>query len=280
MFRSTWRLLSNVKKDAQETGKCLSVAEMMKSLLYSRISGTLSTFVPPHMHGTGTGDVPLYGSLVPYGIFDDAITIGLLKDSRHCKHVETMSLGSLSLFPYTIQSVKPSSLPLPRANIPGNLIRVDEKDLDQIRSKYLALHPGAAPFVDNYLFFYLALNTSSELAMFLPAKNASEYISTQEFIDAVVDPLAIHQRKILEGMNSNHESDLKLLVNHYADIQTENAVLYFVDKYGFNILASSKDKTNSSPIWNDVRLPFPFEVTTEDECKRVMREAVRNAQFR
>ena len=281
MFRASWRLLRAAGTEAHEsgTGKCLTIPEMMKSLLYSRISGTLSTFVPPHLHGSGTGDVPLYGSVAAYGIIDDAITIGLNKESRHCKHVETMNLCSLSVFPYTIQSVKPSSLPLPRVNIPGALVRVEDEKLDQVRSQFLSIHAGAAPYIDNHFFYHLALTSTSELAMFLPAKNASEYISSSEFIDAPVDPLAIHQRKILEGMNSNHESDLQVLVRHYADIKSEKAIMYFVDKYGFNILAKTKDQSSSSEVWNDIRLPFPFEVTSEEECKRVLREAIRNALY-
>jgi hypothetical protein len=282
MLRSSLRLLRAAGNDADkiESGKCLSIPEMMKSLLYSRISGTLSTFVPPHLHGSGTGEVPLYGTLVPYGVFDDAITIGLLKDSRHCKHIETMNLCSLAIFPYTIQSVKPSSLPLPRANIPGMLVRVEDNYVDTVREKYLSQHPGVSPYINDYLFFHLALNPTSELALFLPAKNSSEFVDPKDFIDASIDPLAIHQRKILEGMNSNHENDLKLLVKDYANIKANDAVMYFVDKYGFNILATSKESQDSSVTWNDIRMPFPFEVTTEEECKRVLREAIRNAGIR
>lgn len=272
MFRAAWRWHSTQAMDP----KVLSIAEQAKALVHSRLLGTFTTFVPPQLREK-CQEIPLYGSLTPYLVTKgNQIAIGLLQDSRHCKHVAEYDLCSLLVFPYTPVSTNPSLLPLPRVNLTGNLKEI-EGDATDLRSEYLSLHPGAREYVHNYRFFTLKLNPAIDIGFFLPSKGASEYVSDKEYLSAPLDPLAKFQRPILDKMN-DQSADLLRLIEYYANIKPERALMYFVDQYGCNVLVNSHDAETSNSVWNDIRLPFPFPVKTEYECNAALMEAIENVK--
>ena len=72
-------------------------------------------------------------------------------------------------------------------------------------------------------------------SLFLPA-GISEFFTTEEYFTAPIDPLAKHQRTILERLNNVHFDQLKNLVRTYSGEKFRTAIMYAVDEYGFNIL--------------------------------------------
>jgi hypothetical protein len=257
------------------TGKVLSFAEQAKSLVHSRISGTFSTIVPPQYHEKGM-EVPLYGSIAPYIIGkDNEIILGIMKESRHCTHLTYSDLCSLVVFPYTPLSISPSSLPLPRVNITGNLKPIEDHHTPIVQSDFLTIHPGAKEYVSFYQFYTLDTNDNIDIAFYLPSNDSSEFISKSEYTNAPLDPLSKSQRSILNNINTQHTTDLHQLVKFYAELTPQSTLMYYVDQYGCNILADTTDHATSKKIWNDIRLPFPFSVWTEEECMKALMDAIR-----
>ena len=270
-------------------GQQISDAEMSKSLLNSRISGTLTTYVE---RTCGDGDkapeVPLYGSQTTYICHNDEVVMGVRNDSRHVVNLAANSICSFLLFPITPVQYNPVEVPVPRVNITGRLVEVHDKGkLNAAKETYCKIHPGIRPYLDEYGFYKLELQDSTDIALQKPAQGSVQYVTKSELLLATIDPLALPQRKMLEGLNRDYVRELKGLCLYYAEILPHDVFVYFADRYGMNIMATStlpeelkvdkKEADGTKLMWNDVRMPFPFEVHSEREFKAAAREAMDDA---
>ncbi len=92
------RRYSNRPQSGQDDHQRLTVAELARSLVESRKSGTLTTvqlYMAAEQPPLG-GTLPLFGSLMPYILADDAVPIvGLRPDEKHVRNIENLDMASL-----------------------------------------------------------------------------------------------------------------------------------------------------------------------------------------
>ena len=155
-----------------------------------------------------------------------------------------------------LQPIPPSSS---KSQLDRNLVSIEKEGLEDFQSHFLEVHPGAQEYLDEMNFYQIKMSSKTELALYLPSQGTSEYFSNEEYLAAPLDPLAKFQRYILERMNNHHSEELGNLVCHYTKEKFQSVIMYQVDRFGFNILAS-----DSHERWTDIRLPFPFSVSNEE----------------
>jgi len=242
----------------------MEIPAMAKSLILSRKSCTMTSFMPPHMREDGhdqDSHLPLYGSIMPY-IMDDgsSLMVGMTRDSPHVAHIDYNALVSLVFNPVTPTIVPPSQLPLPRLNVMMPMEPLSDAVREHAADKFLKYHSGARPYVDNYVFYRAPYEKFAEILWRRGDGKENEMVDRDDFLNATADPLASTQRQILDLLNGQYALQLRFLCKEYAAVLPSSAIAYWADQEGLQVLAQPPNKS----AWIDVRFPLPEPASSQE----------------
>jgi putative heme iron utilization protein len=143
----------------------------------------------------------------------------------------------------------------------------------EARAAYLARHTNAAYWVDFQDFAFHRLDIAD--LYFVGGFAAMDWIDAAAYKAARVDPLADVAPGILEHMNRDHADALVVFARVLAGAPgAEAATMVAVDRLGFRLRIRTGGRLHAE------RIPFPEEVATADDTRRVLIRMLQDARAR
>ena len=140
----------------------------------------------------------------------------------------------------------------------------------EVRDLYLSRHENARFWQDYTDFAYYRLEVSG--VYFIGGFGVMGWISADDYAAARPDPLSEAAAGIIQHMNADHAEALRLIARHYLGEEADEASMTAVDRLGFNLRLKSGERVYGK------RVPFPQEITTSDDSRRVLVDMVGRAR--
>lgn len=238
-----------------------SLAERARTLLHQARTGALATLSsrrPGHP----------FASLMPYA--PDAEGRPLLLISRLAEHTRNLETDPRASLLVTPPGVEDEPLAAGRVTLMGEARRLRGDEAAGARTLYLARHPGAGDWVDfgDFGFWRLDVREVYVVGGFA----VMGWVEADEYTRARPDPLADSGAAVLEHMNRDHAGALLEYARHYAGAEAEEARMVGVDRLGFKLRLR-----RGARRWS-VRLAFPREVRSAEECRAALVEMLHRAR--
>jgi len=157
-----------------------------------------------------------------------------------------------------------------RVTLMGRAVRVPDRERGAAREAYLARHPKAAFWVDFDDFAFWRLEVAD--VYFVGGFAAMDWVTGEGYAAARPDPLADAAEGIVEHVNHDHADALLTLSRAHADAAAEEATMLSVDRLGFRVRVRSGERLHA------VRMSFPREVTTAEECRSALIDMIRDSR--
>jgi heme oxygenase (biliverdin-IX-beta and delta-forming) len=229
-------------------------AERARTLVHRARTGTLATLSRRH------AGYP-FASLMPYALDQTGRPIFLISSMAvHTQNLEGDPRASLFV---AEPDWSGDPLAAGRITLMGGVTPVPAEERAEARAAYLARHANAAYWVDFEDFAFHRLEV--EDLYFVGGFAAMDWITATAYRAARVDPLADVAADILEHMNKDHP---EALVTYARDLggapDAEAATMVAVDRLGFRLRIRSGGRLHAE------RIPFPEEVRSADDARRVL----------
>jgi putative heme iron utilization protein len=238
-----------------------SYAERARTLVYRGRTGALATLSRKHPGHP-------FASVMPYAIDDDGQPLFLI--STLAMHTQNLHADSRASLLVTEPEWRGDPLAAGRVTLMGRVEPVG--DATEARGPYLARHPNAAYWVDfkDFAFHRLGVEDVYVVGGFA----AMDWVDADAYRAARPDPLADAAAGILEHMNRDHADALLTFARVLAKAEADTAEMVAVDRLGFKLRVTHERRVHAA------RIPFPREVTTAEESRRVLIEMLREARSR
>lgn len=231
-------------------------AERARTLVAYATTGSLATMA---------ADEPGYpfGSVVSYALDGQGRPLLCLSDiAEHTRNIKGEAKASLLVTePPNADS---DQLALGRVTLIGEIDAVPPADIDAVAATYRAAHPEAyyTEFED-FVFYRMDVRGIRYVGGF----GHMSWVTVEDYGEATPDPLRPHTGDIIGHMNDDHADALVAYCRALAGLpETTSAQMLTVDRYGFDVLATSDTGRKA------VRIPFG------EICDTTL--AVRNATVR
>jgi len=229
-------------------------AERARTLVHRARTGTLATLSRRH------AGYP-FASLMPYALDQTGRPIFLISSMAvHTQNLEGDPRASLFV---AEPDWSGDALAAGRITLMGGVTPVPAEDRAEARAAYLARHANAAYWVDFEDFAFHRLEV--EDLYFVGGFAAMDWITATAYRAARVDPLADVAASILEHMNKDHPDALVTYARGLGGApDAEAATMVAVDRLGFRLRIRSGGRLHAE------RIPFPEEVRSADDARRVL----------
>jgi putative heme iron utilization protein len=231
-----------------------SYAERARTLVHRGRTGTLATLSRRHPGHP-------FASLMPYALDEAGRPIFLISSMA----VHTQNLAGDPRASLFVAEPDWSGDPLAagRLTLMGSVQPVPAADRAHARAAYLARHANASYWVDFEDFAFHRLEV--EDLYFVGGFAAMDWIDGAVYRAARVDPLADAAAGILDHMNRDHPDALVTYARGLGGApDAEAATMVAVDRLGFRLRIRSGGRLHAE------RIPFPEEVTSADDARRVL----------
>jgi putative heme iron utilization protein len=144
---------------------------------------------------------------------------------------------------------------------------------EQARQVFLALHPGAAYYVDfaDFDFYQLRL----EAVRYIGGYGRMSWVEADAFRSAAVDPVAPAAARILEHMNTDHAAALVSYARAFTRaVDAEQATMTAIDRHGFEMTV--KTPRGVGPA----RIAFASPLVNADVARTELVALLREAEAR
>lgn len=236
-------------------------AERARTLLHQARIGALAT-----LSGRRPGHP--FASLMPYAPDAEGRPLFLISAlAEHTRNLEADPRASLLI---TQPGGEDEPLAAGRVTLMGEARRLRGDEAAGARALYLARHPGAGGWVDFADFAFWRLEPSD--VYFVGGFAAMGWVDVAEYARARPDPLADCAAAVLAHMNRDHAGALLEYARHYAGAEADEARMVAVDRLGFKLRLRRGDRR-----WS-VRLAFPGEVRSAEECRAALLAMLRRAR--
>jgi hypothetical protein len=160
-----------------------------------------------------------------------------------------------------------------RVTLMGAVEPVPAEARAEARAAYLARHANAQYWVDFEDFSFHRLEIAD--LYFVGGFAAMDWIDGAVYRTARVDPLADVAAGILEHMNRDHSDALVVYARVLGGAtDAEAATMVAVDRLGFRLRIRTGGRLHAE------RIPFPEEVTSADDARRVLIRMLQDARAR
>jgi putative heme iron utilization protein len=238
-----------------------SYAERARTMLSRNQVGVLST------QSSKRKGFP-FGSTMPYALNDAGRPLFLISAmAMHTKNLKADPHASLFV---TDPEAGRDPLGAGRMTLIGNAEPVPQDDLAAARAAYLARHENARYYVDFTDFSFWRLNPVD--LYFVGGFGVMGWVESSDFEQAVPDPLAEAAPGILEHMNKDHASAMIDIARQEKGVTASEAKMTAVDRLGFHLRLQTPERVRS------VRIGFPDEVRSSDECRQALVDMVKRAR--
>lgn len=240
-----------------------SHAERCRTLVAGTSRGTLCTLA-------GDPEGYPFGSVATYALDDCGSPLFFVSlMAEHTQNAERDRRASLLVAEPVADGDDP--LAAGRVTLIGDLARVPDEDVTDVRERYLAANPTSAYYIDfgDFAFYRLALRA----VRYVGGYGRMSWVDAGAFGRAEADPLVGAAPGILAHMNADHADALVLICGHQgARPETTTATMSAIDRYGFEVVATSAHGRSV------IRLGFPTPVVTAEEVRGALVAMVRHAR--
>ncbi|QDT07207.1 Pyridoxamine 5'-phosphate oxidase [Rubripirellula lacrimiformis] len=209
-----------------------------------------------------------FGSTMPYAL--DASGRPLFLISAMAMHTKNLRVDPRASLFVTDPTAHLDPLGAGRLTLVGSAEPVPDDELDDARAAYLSRHPNASYYVDFADFSFWRLNPLD--LYFVGGFGVMGWVQGEDFQSAVADPLAEAATGILQHMNDDHAAAMLDIARAEKDIVASEAKMTAVDRLGFHLRLQTPERIQS------VRIGFPHEVKSAEECHQVLVAMVKQAR--
>ncbi len=245
------------KNPAPET----SYAERARTMLSLNRIGVLST------HSEKCEGYP-FGSTMPYALDDAGRPLFLV--SNMAMHTQNLKSNPKAALFVTVPEAQADPLGAGRMTLIGLAEQVPENDLKAARTAYLEIYENAKYYVDFADFSFWRLSPVD--LYFVGGFGVMGWVASSDFESAVSDPLAEAASGIIEHMNNDHEAAMIDIARLEKEVAASEAKMTAVDRLGFHVRLKTDERVRS------VRIGFPHEVRTAEECRKALVAMVKRAR--
>ena len=238
-------------------------AERARTLVHVSRVGSLSTLSRKHPGWP-------FGSVMPYALEDRGQPIFLI--SHMAVHTQNITADSRASLLVTQPHWSGDPLASSRLTLMGDVSPVPQDQIGQHRDLYLARYDNAKYWVDYEDFALYRMEVLD--VYYVGGFGVMGWVSAEEYSLAKPDPLADAAPVIVEHMNSDHTDALLLLARGLAGIDADEAMMTSVDRLGFHLRLRKGDRVQGA------RIPFPQEVKSTEETRRILVQMVHDARGR
>lgn len=208
-----------------------------------------------------------FASLMPYALDEQGRPLMLI--SSMAVHTQNLMADPRASLLVT-QEAAGDPLAAGRLTVMGEARPVPDPDQDGARAAYLARHVNATYWVDFDDFSFWRLEPAD--LYFVGGFAAMDWVAGSAYLAAGPDPLADSSESIIKHLNEDHAEALRTCARVLAGESADDVTMVSVDRLGFKLRLRSGERLRS------VRLPFPREVTTPQQCREVFREMLATAR--
>ena len=239
-------------------------AERARTLVHRARTGTLATLSRRHPGHP-------FASLMPYAL--DGTGRPLFLISSMAVHTQNLAGDAQASLFVAEPDWTGDPLAAGRVTLMGLVRPVPPDALAEARGVYLARHANAAYWVDFEDFAFHRLEVAD--LYFVGGFAAMDWIDAAAYGAARVDPLADVAAGILEHMNRDHPDALVVYARVLGGApDAEAATMVAVDRLGFRLRVRTGSRLHAE------RIPFPEEVTSADDARRVLIRMLQDARAR
>ncbi len=234
-------------QEQQTEGRRLTLAEAARTLVASSLRGMLSTLRKE--------DGFPYGSMVDLAPHQEGDVAMLLSGlAEHQKYLETDPRASVLIAPGIVES---DALAHPRVTLVGRVEAVEGKDA--LVKPYLEHHPEAETYIGfgDFRFYRLCVEQVRYIAGF----GRMGWIEKETYRAAEPDILGPGAGDVMAHMNGDHAHNLLDYARALSGMDwAEEARITGLDRYGFDLVARSGERTEMVRIAFDEPLSRPGEI--------------------
>ena len=224
-------------------------AEAARTLTHLGRTGTLATVSRRHAGHP-------FASLMPYAL--DAQGRPLVLISSMAMHTQNLSAdGRASLL--VAQRSAGDPLAAGRVTLMGDARPVTDVEREPVKAAYLAQHQNAVYWVDFDDFRFWLLEPLE--VYYIGGFGSMGWVAAADYRAAEPDPLAELAESILEHVNRDHAPALLAQARRLTPEPVEEATMVAVDRKGFKLRVRAGRRVHA------LRVPFPREVTTAEQCR-------------
>lgn len=236
-------------------------AERARTLVYLGRIGSLST-----MSRKQPG-FP-FGSVMPYGLDHHGRPAFLISTmAMHTQNLQGDARASLLI---TQEGSDGDPLGTARATLVGNVHRVPDADLGEVRRLYLERHANSKYWVDFEDFSFYRMDVVD--VYYVGGFGVMGWVSASDYDRSQPDPLADSMSGIIQHMNADHKDALVILARKFAHIDATEATMTAVDRLGFHVRLKTQEGMRGA------RIAFSREASNPAETRNVLVEMVRQAR--
>jgi putative heme iron utilization protein len=203
--------------------------------------------------------------MMPYAVDQQGRPVFFISSmAMHTHNLQQDPRASLLI---TQPDVSEDPLGAARVTLVGSAVEAPAED---VRGLYLSRHENAKLWQDFTDFAYYRLDISG--VYFIGGFGVMGWISAEDYIRALPDPLTEAAPGIIRHMNADHAAALQLIARHFAGEDADEAVMTAVDRLGFHVRLKSGDRIYGR------RVAFLREVRNSEEARSVLVEMVRQAR--
>jgi putative heme iron utilization protein len=239
-------------------------AERARTLVHRARTGTLATISGRHPGHP-------FASLMPYAL--DGVGRPVFLISSRAVHTQNLVADARASLFVAEPDWGGDPLAAGRVTLMGVVRAVPKDALGEARAAYLARHANAAYWVDFDDFAFHRLEVAD--LYFVGGFAAMDWLDGASYEAAGVDPLVDAAAGILEHMNRDHADALVVFARVLAGApEAESATMVAVDRLGFRLRIRAAGRLHGA------RLPFPTEVRSTDDARRVLIAMLQDARAR
>ena len=208
-----------------------------------------------------------YGSFVTYAL-DDGDPVFLISGlAEHTKNLMRDSKSSLLI----AEGGDDNPLALGRVTLIGNCSKVPDEERSRVKEIFISKHESASFYADFGDFHFFRLSVSS--VRYIGGFGRMSWIGGDDWGGSEPDPLNAYSDDIIEHMNDDHEDAMIIICQKMSKaIDTSEATMTGIDRYGFEISAMTKD--GPRPI----RIAFENQVIDSDNARKEIVALVKKAR--
>jgi putative heme iron utilization protein len=240
-----------------------SYAERARTLMHLGRVGSLST------HSRKQPGFP-FGSVMPYGLDEQGRPIFLI--STMAMHTQNLQADPRASLLVTKDDAGGDPLGASRVTLVGNVVPMAETEVGAARSLYLGRHANSRYWVDFEDFSFYRMDVVE--IYFVGGFGVMGWVSAAEYLLCQPDPLADSMTEIIQHVNADHKDALVLLARQFARVESREATMSAVDRFGFHVRLKTPDGMRG------VRIAFLREVRSSVETRKVLVEMVQQARQR
>ncbi len=240
-----------------------SYAERARTLAHLGRTGTLATLSRKHPGHP-------FASVMPYALDERGRPLMLI--SSMAMHTQNLA-GDARASLLVAQPTAGDPLAAARLTLMGEARALPRAESDGARAAYLARHASASYWVDFDDFGFWRLEPGD--LYFVGGFGAMDWVSAAEYMAAEPDPLADVSESVLQHVNGDHAGALLAYLRGRGGDSPEGApppdeaTMVAVDRLGFKVRLRTGERVHG------IRVPFPHEVTTAEECGEALIEMFR-----